>query len=151
MAEVNARGTTDNHYQARFGSKYTQSKQVEFKRWAVDLYHAQLRWRSLLDFNLTEFAADRNDPHGYRELLVARRRHYPVRVGIGVVIFVCQLITVWPHFSRWPPIWLAAIVLIQTLETLMDRHILAKYVTVPKIYRNIGVALAAFSSFIYCA
>ncbi len=79
----------------------------------------------MLDFSLTEFAADRDDPNGYRELLVARSRHYPVRVGIGVVIFVCQLITEWPHFSSWPPIWLAAILLIQTLEKSLDRYVLA--------------------------
>ncbi len=104
----------------------------------------------MLDFSLTEFAADRDDPNGYRELLVARSRHYPVRVGIGVVIFVCQLITEWPHFSSWPPIWLAAILLIQTLEKSLDRYVLAKYVTIPKLYVKICIALAAISSFIYC-
>ncbi len=105
----------------------------------------------MFEFGLIEFAADRNDPNGYRELLAARIKHYPVRVGMAVVIFGSQLLTAWPQFSTWPLAWIATIIFIQTLETRIDRYLLEKYSAPPKIYICLGIALAATSMFFYCS
>ncbi len=82
--------------------------------------------------------------------MLSRVRHYPVRIGMGAVIFGCQVLTAWPHVSVWPPIWFATIMFIQTFENRLDLYLLEKYVSTPRNFMRFSIAWAAISAFFYC-
>jgi signal transduction histidine kinase/CheY-like chemotaxis protein len=83
--------------------------------------------------------------------MVARTRHYPVRVGAAVVISGGQVIAAWPHFSVWPAIWFVAAVFCHTFEDRLDHYLLAKFVTIPDNFVRFGITWAAVCSFVYCS
>jgi len=83
--------------------------------------------------------------------MVARTKHYGVRIAGAIGILFGELITAWPHFSIWPLAWFVAATSAHTVEDRVDHYLLANFVEIPRKFIYSGIAWAAVCSLVYAS